>query len=75
MWVTRVDGVLTESLCTDLSQTDVLVDEGLQDGFDFRKSRRELLLVGLDSTEVLLMTVVLDEEVGDGTDGGETDDG
>lgn len=75
MRVRRVDGVLTESLCTDLSQTDVLVDEGLEDGFDFRESRRVLLLSSLDGTEVLLVTVVLDKEVGDGADGSEADDG
>ncbi|KAK3812764.1 MAG: hypothetical protein JOS17DRAFT_761990 [Linnemannia elongata] len=61
MWVRRVNRMLTESLCTDLSETNILVQEGLESGFDLGERRRKLLLGGFDKTEMLCMTIVLDK--------------
>ncbi|KAK3811432.1 MAG: hypothetical protein J3R72DRAFT_463428, partial [Linnemannia gamsii] len=70
-WVNRM---LSQSLCPDLSETNILVEKCLQVGFDFLERMTKFLLEGTEGAEVFCSTVILDQEVGYGADGGEGED-
>ena len=58
-----------------MNQTDIALEEVFDRGVDLLQPGHEALLKGSDLALMLSLLVVLDEQVGKGGDGGQTDNG